>query len=189
MDGGWFFPVETNLELAIKSSDEGPACAQFERWATSKGIDCIASVGRDMGAAPPRQTEIKFAVPGGSYDSQLATALTAYPALNVPDIPPEALKLIKGQCTAGLVISVVTSSEGMVRLGLLFPNPTKQAVQSLCTMSNAKFNVLQNFEQALGVNGPAFAEFQFLMRGYGYGVYKEGFDIVFHYTAGVENVM
>jgi len=189
MDGGWFFPVETNLELSIKSSDEGPACAQFERWATSKGIDCIASVGRDMGAAPPRQTEIKFAVPGGGYDGQLSIALSAYPALNVPDIPPEALKIIKGQCTAGLVMSVVTSSEGMVRLGLLFPNPTKQAVQSLCTMSNAKFNVLQNFEQAMGVNGPAFVEFQFLMRGYGYGVYKEGFDIVFHYTAGVENVM
>jgi hypothetical protein len=44
----------------------GPACAQFERWASSKGIDAIASVGRDMGAAPPRQTEVKFAIPGGN---------------------------------------------------------------------------------------------------------------------------
>lgn len=67
MDGGWFFPVETTLELAIKSSDEGPACVQFERWASSKNIDTIASVGRDMGAAPPRQTEVKFAIPGGSF--------------------------------------------------------------------------------------------------------------------------
>jgi len=189
MDGGWFFPVETTLELAIKSSDEGPACNQFERWASSKEIDLIASVGRDMGAAPPRQTEIKFAIPGSSYDSQLNIALSAYPALNVPDIPPEALKIIKGQCAAGLVMSVVTSSEGMVRLGLLFPNPTKQAVQSLCTMNGAQHGALMNFESALGVTGPAFVEFQFLMRGYGYGVYKEGFDIVFHYTAGVENVI
>jgi len=188
MDGGWFFPVETTLELAIKSSDEGPACNQFERWASSKDIDLIASVGRDMGAAPPRQTEIKFAVPGSSYDSQLNVALSAYPALNVPDIPPEPLKIIKGQCNVGLMMSVVTSSEGMVRLGLLFPNPTKHAVQALCTMSGAQYNALMNFESALGVTGPTFVEFQFLMRGYGYGVYKEGFDIVFHYTAGVENV-
>jgi len=189
MDGGWFFPVETTLELAIKSSDEGPACSQFERWASSKGIDVIASVGRDMGAAPPRQTEVKFFVPGANYDTQLQTALTAYPALNVPDIPGDALRIIKGQCNPGLMMSVVTSSEGMVRLGLLFPSPTKQAVQSLCTMNGAQFNTLMNFEKALGVNGPSFVEFQFLMRGYGYGVYKEGFDIVFHYTAGVENVM
>jgi len=189
MDGGWFFPVETTLELAIKSSDEGPACDQFGRWAASKGIEIITSVGRDMGAAPPRQTEIKFAIPGGSYDAQLNTALTAYPALNVPDIPPDALRIIKGQCTTGLVMSVVTSSEGMVRLGLLIPNPTRQAIQSLCTMSGAQFNVLMKFQTALGVSGPAFVEFQYLMRGYGYGVYKEGFDIVFHYTAGVENVM
>jgi len=187
MDGGWFFPVETTLELAIKSSDEGPACAQFERWASSKGIEVISSVGRDMGAAPPRQTEIKFSIPGATYDQQLNTALTAYPALNVPDIPPDALRVIKGQCTPGLAMSVVTSSEGMVRLGLLFPNPTKQAVQSLCSLTGAQFNVLQNFESALGVACPSFVEMQFLMRGYGYGVYKEGFDIVFHYTAGVEN--
>lgn len=81
-------------------------------------------------------------------------------------------------------IQVVTSSEGMVRLGLLFPNPSKNAMQSLCNMSNASFSALMSFESALGVEktGPAFVEFQYLMRGYGYGVYKEGFDVVFHYT-------
>lgn len=188
MDGGWFFPVETTLELAIKSSDEGPACAQFDQWASSKGIELIASVGRDMGAAPPRQTEIKFAIPGNTYEEQLSIALTAYPALSVPDIPQDALRIIKGQCGLGLVMSVVTSSEGMVRLGLLFPNPTKQAVQSLCSLNGAAFNILNNFESALQVTSPTYVEFQFLMRGYGYGVYKEGFDIVFHYTAGVESV-
>lgn len=182
MDGGWFFPVETTLELAIKSSDEGPACNQFERWASSKGIEVISSVGRDMGAAPPRQTEVKFNVPGDTYDQQLNVALTAYPALNVTDIPNEYLKTIRGQCSAGLVMSVVTSSEGMVRLGLLFPNPTKNAVQSLCNLSGANYENLMNFESKLGVKGPAHVEYQYLMRGYGYGVYKEGFDIVFHYV-------
>lgn len=40
---------------------------------------------------------------------------------------------------------------------------------------------LFQFESSLGVSGPAYAEYQFLMKGFGYGVYKEGFDIVFHY--------
>jgi len=154
-----------------------------------KGIEVIASIGRDMGAAPPRQTEIKFAVPGANYDQQLNTALSAYPALNVPDIPSDALRIIKGQCTQGLVMSVVTSSEGMVRLGLLFPRPTKSACQSLCAMAGAQYNVLLKFENSMGSGSPAFVEFQYLMRGYGYGVYKEGFDIVFHYTAGVESTV
>jgi hypothetical protein len=120
----------------------GPACNQFERWASSKGIEVISSVGRDMGAAPPRQTEVKFNVPGGvlpailslfcllilgflflrafsyfssshvldSYEQQLNTALTAYPALNVTDIPQEYLKTIRGQCSPGLVMSVCVSS-------------------------------------------------------------------------------
>jgi hypothetical protein len=42
----------------------------------------------------------------GSFEAQLNIALTAYPALNVPDISPDFLRVIKGQCTAGLVMSV-----------------------------------------------------------------------------------
>jgi len=186
MDGGWFFPVETSLELSIKSSDQGPACQQFERWAQSKGIEQVFSVGRDMGAAPPRQTEVRFFVPGGNYDAQLNCALSLFPAMNVPDIPREALNIIKGQCKGGLMISVVTSSEGAVRLGVLFPHPTKQAISSLCSLSGAQTNKFLEFQNALGGNNPTCVEFQYLMRGYGYGVYKEGFDVVFHFTAAVE---
>jgi len=181
-----FFPVETSLELSIKSSDQGPACQQFERWAQSKGIDQVFSVGRDMGAAPPRQTEIRIFVPGGNFDTQLNCALSLFPAMNVPDIPREALNIIKGQCKGGLMVSVVTSSEGTVRLGILFPHPTKQAVSSLCSFSGAQTNKFFEFQNALGGNNPTCVEFQYLMRGYGYGVYKEGFDVVFHFTAAVE---
>jgi len=193
MDGGWFFPVDCPLNLALKSSDEGAACMILERWASSKAISQVTSLGRDMGAAPPRQTEVKFFVPGNNYDTKLSTALSAYQALNVPEIPQEALGYVKGQCGDGpnpkLSMSVVTSSEGVVRLGVLFPSPSKKAVQNLCQMTEAAFNALQNFENALGVKAPAYVELQYLMKGYGYGVYKEGFDVVFHYKAGIEDVL
>jgi len=40
----------------------------------------------------------------------------------------------------------------------------------------------------LGVDGPAFVEFQYLKEGFGYGVYPEGFDIVLHYSVSEPNV-
>ena len=79
-------------------------------------------------------------------------------------------------------MSVITSSEGFVRLGLLAPNPSKETVTALCELSGAgSADQLFNFEKCLGANGPDSVEYQYLMEGFGYGVYKEGFDVVFHY--------
>jgi hypothetical protein len=41
-------------------------------------------------------------------------------------------------------------------------------------------------QRSLGINGPEYAEYQYLSKGFGYGVYKEGFDVVFHYKVGEE---
>jgi len=56
----------------------------------------------------------------------------------------------------------------------------------LCHVSGAQITKFQKFHQAFGVTGPTYVEYQFLNAGFGYGVYKEGQDIVFHYTVGVE---
>jgi hypothetical protein len=83
-------------------------------------------------------------------------------------------------------MSVITSSEGFVRLGLLCPLPDRVIVEQLCAIGGGNVEQLSRFEAALGVSGPAFAEYQYLMKGFGYGVYKEGFDVVFHYDVGEE---
>lgn len=188
MDGGWYFPVEIPMKQVIEASDPGEAVDNFERWVNEHAIDKVFYIGRDMGAAPPRQTEVKFHLPGANYEQQLECGLTAYGALGVPPIPPDALAMIsQGKPKGGLTMSVVTSSEGIVRLGILFPSPSKQVVASLSHFSGvASPEDLHNFEAALQVAGPTFVEFQCLMKGFGYGVYKEGFDIIFHYQAGVE---
>jgi len=92
-------------------------------------------------------------------------------------------------------LSVITSSEGFVRIGLLAPKPSTETVLALCAVCNKLSpeggnpnanDELASFEAALGADGPSYAEYQFLMKGFGYGVYKEGFDIVFHYAVGEE---
>lgn len=106
-----------------------------------------------------------------------------------------------------LRLSIITSSEGFVRLGVLVPKPNievrfpsvhvwlqctavlilphlLQAVVNLCNVAEGNKDGLATFEGALGVEGPSFVEYQYLMKGFGYSVYKEGFDIIFHYAVG-----
>jgi len=188
MDGGWYFPVDMPLKIAVESADKGFAVKQFEEWADARGISHVYVVGRDMGAAPPRQTEIKLKVPGHDFEEQVKVGLDAFSTFGFPQIPDNALKILKESPSSGnLSLSVITSSEGFVRLGLLVPNPTTETVLALCSISGGNNDELATFEASLGKDAPSFVEYQYLMKNFGYGVYKEGFDIVFHYVVGEEH--
>ena len=105
MDGGWFFPVDVPIKFALEASDAGDPVNRVAEWAETNGIQrCTrylsslpraflflmhyhCSVGRDMGAAPPRQTEIRFMVSGDSFEEQLSRALSAFEAFGFPMLP------------------------------------------------------------------------------------------------------
>jgi len=186
MDGGWFFPVEIPLERAIEASDIGDPTRKVSEWARSNGVSQVFSVGRDMGAAPPRQTEIRMKLHGSDFGDQLRLAMDAFFVFGFPAIPDDALSLVRRSSEAHgpLCLSVITSSEGFVRLGLLVPKPTHDVVLGLCQIGAGSADEILRFQNSLQSQGPIFAEYQYLMKGFGYGVYKEGFDIVFHYLVG-----
>jgi len=187
MDGGWYFPVEIPLQLALEAADPGDPVKKVGEWAEKHSVDQCFSVGRDMGAAPPRQTEIRVKIPGDDIEAQLRVALDAYECFEFPSPPDDAVKILRSSPNSGgLRLSIITSSEGFVRLGILSPNPSSEVVTKLCSMSNAPKDSLDRFQRSLCVNGPAFAEYQYLKEGFGYGVYPEGFDIVLHYSVGEE---
>jgi len=142
-----------------------------------------------MGAAPPRQTELRIKVPGADSSEQVRIGLDAFSSFGFPPFPDEAARILRESKPEHLALSVITSSEGFVRLGLLAPKPSTQTVLALCEIAGGKKDELATFEASLGTDGPdgpAFVEYQFLIKGFGYGVYKEGFDIVFHYQVGEE---
>jgi len=187
MDGGWFFPEEMPFKRAIESADKGDAADRFTSWTDQHGILNIYAVGRDMGAAPPRQTELKFKIPGADFIDQLNIALDAFSSFGFPPIPDNALKILRDSRPDGqLAMSVITSSEGFVRLGLLAPNPRTETVLALCSMCGGNQDEMASFEASLGKDTPSYIEYQYLMKNFGYGVYKEGFDVVFHYIVGEE---
>lgn len=188
MDGGWYFPVDIPLSLALEAADSGDPSIKVKEWAVKHDLDKVYSVGRDMGAAPPRQTEFRIRL-DGPFSTQLEQALDAFETFGFPPLQDNALEILKKSGPASstpLSLSIVTSSEGFVRLGILQPNPTTDTVLSLCDICSANKDDLAAFEGALGSEGPAFAEYQYLMKGFGYSVYKEGFDIIFHYFVGEE---
>jgi len=190
MDGGWFFPVQVNLNHALKAADAGDPITKLENWTKSNEIFLCDWIGRDMGAAPPRQTEAQFKITGSSSEELLRKVVSAFEEFGFPSIPESLLNAIRGKDKFSL--SVITSSEGFVRLGIKVPYPTADLVEKLqaaisqVTNVNSKVSELNKFQQSIGVSGPETAEIQYLMPGYGYGVYQEGFDVVFHYTVGEE---
>lgn len=186
MDGGWYFPVDIPLKMAIEAADPGDPSKRVTEWGNKHAVDKAFSVGRDMGAAPPRQTEIRVHLPGSDFNQQLDVGLDAFASFGFPPLPENAVSVLQSSNTPGLCLSIITSSEGFVRLGLLCPSPSADTVQKLCSIAGANGAEISEFEKALGSTGPSFAEYQFLKEGFGYGVYKEGFDIVFHYNVGGE---
>jgi len=187
MDGGWYFPVGISLSLGLEASDPGDPVTRVGEWAAKHSVDECFSVGRDMGAAPPRQTEVRLKIPGTDASSQLRVVLDAYDMFEFAHPPEEALQLVR-ESKPGICLSIITSCEGFVRLGILIPNPTPDVVNGACNLLNGNKESLEKFQRSLGVESPAFVEFQYLKEGFGYGVYPEGFDIVLHYAIGDGNV-
>lgn len=64
MDGGWYFPTEISISHAMEAADPGPSVNKVKEWAMKNRIEKCLSIGRDMGAAPPRQTEMRVELPG-----------------------------------------------------------------------------------------------------------------------------
>jgi hypothetical protein len=187
MDGGWFFPVDIPLKLAVEAADAGDAIKKFSDWAESHNIVSVYAVGRDMGAAPPRQTEVRLRIPGPTGDAQVQLGVEAFTAFDFPPLPDTVLSIIKmSRSHDGASLSVITSSEGFVRLGLMVPKPSTETVLQLLDFAGGNKENMALFEGSLHSSGPSWVEYQYLQKGFGYGVYKEGFDIVFHYEVGEE---
>jgi hypothetical protein len=194
MDGGWFFPVEIPLKLATEASENCDAVKKLSAWAETNNCNVCISIGRDMGAAPPRQTEFRFRLPGSDFTNQLRIAMDAFFAFGFPAIPESALATIRSaECigVGSIQVVVVTSTEGFVRLGVMLPNPAPSVIAAFCELAGtgAYTDNILRFQAALEARAPTFVEYQYLMKGFGYSVYKEGFDVMFHYVVGEEHGM
>lgn len=88
--------MKVPLEVASEATDKvdkenNPAVSKLINWAKEKDLPPVHVVGRDMGAAPPRQTEMRFKLPGMTYEEQLECALSAWQTFEIPALPEDAV--------------------------------------------------------------------------------------------------
>lgn len=187
MDGGWYFPVDTDTQVAIVAADlpeEGESTADILfRWASQHDIRTVTSVGRDMGATPPRQTDFKLRILGPNQ-VKASVIKDACQQFQFPDIPVELEEAINNlpSTTSEVTLSVVTSPNGFAKIGVIIPEPTAQTVASLLECVSGDINEHQKMINTFGK--PLAIEYAYLNDGFGFEVYKEGADVHVYYNLG-----
>ena len=185
MDGGWFFsdfPINQTIltETILPVADAGRPIEIITQWITKHNISISTSIGRDMGSAPPNQTEIICELPG-NLEKQIEIALDAFDTFEYPPFPTCVIDLLKTYSNPGILLSIGSSSDGFVRTGILVPNPSIEYIDKLCEIAAASHEDIHDFEKLISKK-PKYVEYQYLKQGCGYGVYNEGLDILFHYS-------
>jgi hypothetical protein len=182
MDGGWVFSIEVPMTNAIAACDEGPSLNEFQDWFKSNGIEQCFSVGRDMGASPPRQTELKMHITGSSFDEKLQKVMKAHKELHFPAISEQYLSILRQWKPAVVDLSLINSPDAFVRIGIIMSEPDIHIMEELSKAANYNITALLEFQKKMKITNPASIEIQYLNEGFGYGVYNEGLNIVFHYA-------
>jgi len=187
-----FFPVPIAVRMALGACDPDleeinpPPTQLISNWIDQHNLTECMYVGRDMGAAPPRQTEFRIVLPG-SPQEQLATAMSAFSAFNFPDISPKVREVLNSNASDGTSLSIITSSEGIVKVGILIKNPEWGRILPLIeegrstSEATAPLDIFNTVHSHFNVSSPQYVEFQYLNTGFGYNVYKEEFNVLLHY--------
>ena len=189
MDGGWYFPVDTDLNIGKNAGDlQGPAncIGKMVEWATKNGLNMISSLGRDMGATPPRQTDFKYKVVGPS-SAKLNVVKDAIAMFGFPAIPSNVENAINSYTGNEITLSIITTTEGFARLSIIIPEPNAQILSQV--VESVTGHDIQKHQQYLNTFGqPVAVEYSFLNQGFGFEVYREGADAHVHYLLGTVTI-
>ena len=170
IDGGWCFTYTIDIKLALTSVEEGQSVDTLLSWCEKHNVVDCYYLARDMGAEPPRQTEVKIQVPNKN-ENQLEIVLDAYDMCGFPHPPEEAIKVLKQAERLDLAINI--TEEEFVRISVIIPNPKEEFIKLFAP------NELDKIQKGLG--SVCGLEFQYLKEDYGYSVYQEGFDVHVNY--------
>ena len=186
LDGGWNFPVVTSFEVALKAFESGKSQELLVEWATKSVITEVFSIGRDMASTPPRQTEMKVLIPGKDCSEKTDKIIEAFAMFGFPEIPGEVKQVMTELKPNEIGLSITATLANFVKLGILIPNVNDEIIEKLLYIGEGDRDKIKQFEGVLGGRKPAYVEYRYLNTTFGYGVYKEGAEIMLHYHLGDE---
>jgi len=170
MDSGFFFPIPITKE-SLKSLNNENMFSQFIQWMEVNNINEINYFGSDVGC-PSCNIEIRLKLKEQAVEEQLNTAILAFNYFNIPDIPINILNILRQFTKPGLILSFILSQSSCIKIGILFPNPCDDALSLL-------EKEMGEIDTTLG--SPDFIELQYLKKEYTHNLYKEGYNIYFHF--------
>jgi hypothetical protein len=167
LDLGWLFPVEMPLVQALDVVEPSVKRDQVGEWAARQGLETCSCLGRSLGVGHP-YTQLCLPLPKTGLQQQLVAALEAFSSLSVPALSDQVvLSLLQGG-PANLALSLWLSAKGLVKIGLVLPQPETWQVLHLCrALRIDEDEMLAAFEGALGVEGPNAVEVQSFAGGSG----------------------
>lgn len=169
IDGGWCFTFPIGLDIAIDSVETGPVCEQIKTWGKKNDISECFYLARDMGAEPPRQTEIRCHV-GSSQGWGVVRQL--YDLAGFPYPSQAAIDAIES--ANSIYVAVNVTEEEFVRVAVGIESPDQDVVRRFGN------NRISEVEKGLGT--VSSVEFQYLKTDFGYSVYREGPDVQIGFT-------
>eukprot|EP01091_Cochliopodium_minus_P015492 TRINITY_DN5539_c0_g1_i1.p1 TRINITY_DN5539_c0_g1~~TRINITY_DN5539_c0_g1_i1.p1 ORF type:complete len:450 (-),score=118.93 TRINITY_DN5539_c0_g1_i1:40-1389(-) len=185
MDGGWFFLNQTPLSFTLSSLDSGDHVSIMRDWADKNNITHSLYLSRDVGAESPRITEMRFKLPGDDVSSQLKVALSTFEKFEFPQmITEEAIKMIETGTKAEMLISISIADDEFVKIGILQPITNSQQIEQMCQLfGKNSFSSIQKLQKFINFSdNSSFIEYMVLKEGFGFGVYQEGFNALFHFV-------
>jgi len=120
-------PVENfNFKSVIDFADPAECNVQVKQWAETYNITKCVYVSRDIGVAPPRQSEYMIKVPGETYEEQLNCCLDGVKSFLPSNyLPTSVTNVLEKFKPVGLLFFVTVTSDGFCKMGILVPSTIK----------------------------------------------------------------
>ncbi|MBL1176281.1 hypothetical protein [Pantanalinema sp. GBBB05] len=167
LDIGCFFPGSLLLKQVLAYASVGETRETLQTWTNQTHCNHCTEFGLSLGAG---NRILTFLIPlsGSTAIEQLNLGLEAFSTFKSPALPQQVTDLLIANAKLGLLLSVWLGHAGLIKIGLLIPQPDTELMLQLCSISGKNYDqALAKFEGSLGVQQPTYIECQQMATGFG----------------------
>jgi hypothetical protein len=157
LGAGWYLPLDANVYDVFSLEKQTNDLYEVSGWCENQKVERCSRLVRLVGTF---QSEIWMPVPG-TGEKAMAVALNALEALLKSTPPAAASTALNAAAGGGVDVVIGHRDVGVTFVGINVRRPSTAQVLALArSVDNRDERRLAAFEGALGVNGPASAEYR-----------------------------
>jgi hypothetical protein len=138
LDGGVYVRAE-NMEKVLELAEDHTIPKELSDWMTEARVH-LEIIEQDVGLAPPRPSFLTVTVPATPSRRSLDVCLDAWQLFGFGSSPSEVESIMRQQdalvvATFAWRMTLGVIPDGFLRMGIIFPSPTKEHVQELISLA------------------------------------------------------